>query len=216
MVDRTDCAGTRAVRTAPEMMTRTYWSLPSNVLPVPGGASSEAPLSSLDHQHRAALERDLESAAEHVIRRQRHELRRRHDLDAVVAVVAPIAGASRALTVGPAHCDVDRAADTHGRVLHDIDDWLFIVGIHDAGVVGPRTGGRAAVAGPVNDRVPSSLARRVREGVLLPDRARDVEDAGDNQQYDRQHERELDHRLAALTLAVGEEVPQRAHGCGAL
>ena len=40
MVDRTDCAGTRAVRTAPEMMTRTYWSLPSKVLPVPGGAST--------------------------------------------------------------------------------------------------------------------------------------------------------------------------------
>src|SRR5207249_4597264 len=99
-------------------------------------AASEAPLSSLDHQHRATLESDLERAAEHVIRGQRHELRPRHDLDAVVAFVAPIAGASHAFAIGPAHCDVDVAADTHGRAADDSDDWLLIGESQDAVRVG--------------------------------------------------------------------------------
>ena len=58
----------------------------------------------------------------------------------------------------------------------------------------------------MDDCVAGRFARGEGEGVLLPHRPRDVEEAGDDEEQDGQRERELDEGLASL-VAV-EDAPE--------
>ena len=95
-------------------------------------------------------------------------------------------------TTAPYNTDRGRA--------HDVDDRLLVAGVRDD----PIHRGRA-----VHDRVASAFARGVGEGVLLPRRSRDVEEAGDDQEHEGKDQGELDQRLTRL-IQMGERA-QPAH-----
>jgi hypothetical protein len=64
----------------------------------------------------------------------------------------------------------------------------------------------------VDDRKTRPFAGGVREGVLLPDGACDVEETRDDQEHDRQEQREFDEGLPPLPffVLVAEEATKSA------
>src|SRR5437773_8217936 len=164
--------------------------------------------SSLDHQLRAPSQGYLEWAIEQVLRRQRNK--RCGSLDGDAAV-----------TVGTRDCRtgvVVRVRGRDGNVGHS--EGRLPDGVRDVhaehGVSLPssalwRRGVDPWVAfGSVHDRVARAFARGVRERVLLPHRAGDVEEAGDDEEHQWEKQRELDERLSALVFAVAEEANEAA------
>src|SRR5438093_3811247 len=171
----------------------------------------EGKSSSLNHQLRAPSQGYLESAVEQVLRRQWNERRGRLDGNGAV----PVSARHRRIGAGLRFGIRDRNRDVwhaYGGLADDVGDVRA-----DDDVAGTARGVtricRVRGGDPVrtmHDRVARAFARGVRERVLLPYRASDVEEPGDDEKHQRQEQRELDERLAPVVVAVSEEAWQPA------